>query len=131
VYIYFFSREITNYTVIYGAYIRFWPMLRMYCSCSPVCCPRGHRRYSLAEVKHLLGSKIYLATLSLRLSTLALLLRRAALGANLATMLPRAVLLKALTALGAKHAIMLPRAVLLKALTALGAKHAIMLPRAA
>ena len=30
-----FGREITNYTVIYGAYIRFWPTLHI-CICTHV-----------------------------------------------------------------------------------------------
>ena len=37
VYTVFFGREITKYTVLYGAYIRYWPTLLM---CSPaLLCP--------------------------------------------------------------------------------------------
>jgi len=30
VYVQYFGREMTKYTVIYGAYIRFWPTLQIY-----------------------------------------------------------------------------------------------------
>jgi len=35
------GREITNYTVIYGVYIRFWPTLSKCVLCLPVLATRG------------------------------------------------------------------------------------------